>query len=89
METYFLSAAGADNNYANSNNIIFTIIDTKFYVPVVTLSKEFENQFIGMNRKQKSENKNTPNKYRYFLESNFVGVNRLFFFSLFKSRCQF
>ena len=27
---------------------------------------------------QKSENKNTTNKYRYFLESNFLGVNRLF-----------
>ena len=86
METYFLSAAGVDNNYANSNNVIFTIIDTKFYVPVVTLSfskllsKEFGNQFIGMNIKQKSENKNTTNKYRYFLESNFVGVNRFFFF---------
>ena len=42
METYFLSAAGADNNYANSNNVIFTIIDTKFYVPFVTLSKAFK-----------------------------------------------
>ena len=27
--------------------------------------------------KTKSEDKNTTNKYRYFLESNFVGVNRL------------
>ena len=26
----------------------------------------------------KSENKNTTNEYRYFLESNFVGVYRLF-----------
>ena len=36
-----LSAAGADNvinNNANGNNIIFTIKDTKLYVPVVTLS---------------------------------------------------
>ena len=32
-----LSAAGADNGNANSN-IIFTIKDTKLYVPVVTLS---------------------------------------------------
>ena len=31
-----------------------------------------------MNIKQKSENKNTTNEYRYFLESNFVKVNRLF-----------
>ena len=33
-----LSAAGAYNTNANPNNIIFTIKDTKFYVPVVTLS---------------------------------------------------
>ena len=34
-----LPAAGADNvNNINSNNIIFTIKDTKLYVPVVTLS---------------------------------------------------
>ena len=34
-----LSAAGSDNvNNIDSNNIIFTIKDTKFYVPVVTLS---------------------------------------------------
>ena len=32
-----LPAAGADNGNANSN-IIFTIKDTKLYVPVVTLS---------------------------------------------------
>ena len=28
--------------------------------------------------KVKGENKNTANQYRYFLKSNFVGVNRLF-----------
>ena len=33
-----LSAAGSDNNNANSNNIIFTTKDTKSYVTVVTLS---------------------------------------------------
>ena len=32
-----LSAAGSDNDDANPNNIIFTIKDTKWYVPVVTL----------------------------------------------------
>ena len=31
-----------------------------------------------MNIKQKSEIENTTNRYRYFLESNFVGGNRLF-----------
>ena len=33
-----LSAASANNNDASSTNIIFTIKDTKLYVPVVTLS---------------------------------------------------
>ena len=31
-----------------------------------------------MNIKQESENKNIVNEYRYFLKSNFAGVNRLF-----------
>ena len=61
-----LSTAGDDNtNDTNSNNIIFTIKDTKLYVPVVTLSardnqklskrlsKDLKDQFIGMNIKQK------------------------------------
>ena len=33
-----LTAAGADNNDANYNNIIFTIKNTRLYVPLVTLS---------------------------------------------------
>ena len=36
-----LSAAGADNVNANSNNIIFTMKDTKPYVPLVTLSARY------------------------------------------------
>ena len=35
-----------------------------------------KDQSIGM--KIKRENKNTTNKYRYFLDSNFVGVVTLF-----------
>ena len=34
----FFSAAGADNNDANSNNIIFIIKSINLYVPVVPLS---------------------------------------------------
>ena len=34
---YVLSAVGSDNTNANTNNIIFTIKNTKLYVPVVTL----------------------------------------------------
>ena len=37
-----------------------------------------KDQFIGMNYKTKSDIKHTANKYKYFLESSFVGVNRLF-----------
>ena len=33
-----LTATGADNNDANYNNIIFTIKNTRLYVPLVTLS---------------------------------------------------
>ena len=80
-----LSAAGADNTDANLNNIS-TIKNTKLYVSVVTLStwgnqklsklltKTFERSVYS-----KSENKNATNEYRYFLESNFVGVIRLYF----------
>ena len=87
-----LSAADVDNVNGNDddNNIIFTIKDTKLYVPVVTLlvkdnkrlskllSKRFERSVYWNEYKTKSENKNMTNEYRYFLVSNFVGVNRLF-----------
>ena len=78
------------NENANASNIIFTIKDTKLYVTVVTLtrkdneklskflSKRFERSVYWNEYKIKSENKNTTNEFRYFLESNFVGVNRLF-----------
>ena len=42
------------------------------------LSKGFEVSFYGNKYKTKYENKNATNEFRYFLESNFVGVNRLF-----------
>ena len=86
----FLTVAGADNNNANSNSIIFTIEDTKLYVPATALSAK-DNQELakllskGFKRlvylygyKTKSENKDTANKCRYFIESNFVGVYGLF-----------
>ena len=74
------SAAGADNgNVNNDDNNIFTIKDTKLCAPVVTVSARdnLRDQFIGMIIKQ-AENKNTTNEFRYFLETNFVGINRLF-----------
>ena len=89
----FLSVDGNDNEIAtaiNANRIIFTIKDTKLYVPIVTLStrdnqklskilsKVFERSIYCNEYKTKSENKITTNEYRQFLESNFEGVNRLF-----------
>ena len=38
------------------------------------LRKVFERSVYWKECKTKSENKNTTNEYRYFLESNFVGV---------------
>ena len=82
-----LAVAGNDNTNGNPNNIIFTIKDTKLYVPVVTLwvkynqnlskllSKGLERSVYWSEYKTKSEN---GNRCRYFLESNFVGINRLF-----------
>ena len=55
-----------DNDNADTNNITFTIKDTKFYVPTVTyqtnaiknyqkfLAKGLKYQCIGMNRKRKA-----------------------------------
>ena len=82
-----------DNNY-NANEISFTIKVTKLHVPVVTFStrdnqklsepisfwriwKDLTDQFIGMNINKKWE-KNSRNEFRYFLQSNFVEVNRFF-----------
>ena len=79
-----------NDNDDNSKNIIFMIKDTKLYVSVVTLSardnqklskllsKGFETSVYWNEYKTKSKNKNKTNEFRYFLKSNFVGVNRLF-----------
>ena len=87
-----LSLAGTDNPIDNdiNNNIIFTIKHTKLYVPVVTvtarddkklsklLSKGIERSAYWNEYKTKRDNKNATNKFRYFLELNFVGVITLF-----------
>ena len=63
---------------------------TKLYVLVVTLSardnqnlskilsKGFERSVYWDEYQRTNENKNTTNQYKYFLKSNFAGVNRLF-----------
>ena len=83
----FCFTAGTDNANGNSNNIIFTIKDAKLYVPVITLSakgnqklskrfcKGSERSVYWNEYKTKSENKNMTNEYRYFFQSNFLGVN--------------
>ena len=78
-----LSVAGNEsgiNNIDNANDIVFTVKDTKLYVPVVTLSARDNQKLSKLLREglTKSENKNTANEFRYFLESKFVRFNRLF-----------
>ena len=89
---YFVLYVGGNENDINNNNnainIIFTIKYTKLYVPVVTLSardnqkltkllsKGFEISVYWNEYKTKSDK--TTNEFKYFLQSNFVGVNRLF-----------
>ena len=46
-----LSAAGADNAKVNSNNIIFTIKDTKLYVPFVNASVKHNQKLSKLLRK--------------------------------------
>ena len=65
-----MSSAAADSYNANSDNTVFNIKDTKFYVPVVTLSakdyqklskllsKGFERSVYWNEYKTESENKN-------------------------------
>ena len=90
-----LSVAGTDNANGNNdeNHIIFTIKDTKLYIPVAIirscckliskrqsklLSNRFEKSVYWNEHKTKNENKNTAKEYRYFLKLNFVDVSRLF-----------
>ena len=62
---------------------------TKSYIPVVTLSARDNQKLsellskgsessVNWNEYKTRENKNAANEYRYFLKSNFAGVNRLF-----------
>ena len=64
--------------------LFLTIKGTNLYVSVITLSvkrlrKGSERSVYWNEYKTKSKNKNTKNEYRCILESNFVGVNRLFY----------
>ena len=75
----------------DGGNVVFIINDTKMYVPVVTLSKEDNKDFIeqqnkGFQRsiywneyktKEKKENANANNFKYIALDPSFQGVNRL------------
>ena len=87
-----LSVAGTDNANGNNddNNIIFTIKDTKLYVPVVTLSarvnqklikllsKGFERSVYWNEYKTKSGTKIQQMNIDIFSKSNFVAAYGLF-----------
>ena len=76
----------------DGGNAVFIINDTKMYLPVVTLSKEDNKDFIeeqnkGFQRsiywneyktKEKEENANANNFKYIALDPSFQGVNRLF-----------
>ena len=78
-----MSAAGNDNANGNDDNIIFTIKDTKLYVPAVTLSlrdnqkltkllsKGFERSVYWNENKTKSENENITNELKIFSRIKF------------------
>ena len=71
-----LASTGVENDGVNSNNIIFTGIERRLYVPAITLptkenqklskplSKGFESSVYWSEYKTKRENKNWTNEYR-------------------------
>ena len=77
---------------SNDGNAVFIINDTKLYVPVVTLSKEDNKDFIEQQNKgfqgsvcwneyktkEQEENANANNFKYISLDPSFQGVNRLF-----------
>ena len=87
-----LAVASNDNTNADPDNIILITNDSKVCVTVVTLSAKdnpklsklfshgFEKLVFWNECETRCENKNTAKEYRYFLESNFVRVNRFLVF---------
>ena len=90
MNYFVLASNGASNDNANFITIIFAIKDTRLCIPVITLSaqdnhkllklhsKGFERLVHSNEFKTKVRKKNPTNEFRYFLKSNFGGVNKLF-----------
>ena len=92
MEKKCVLSTDADDAANSGNNAVFIINDTKLYVPVFTLSKEDNKDFIeqqneGFQRsiywneyKTKEKNEDADaNAVKYInLDPSFQGVNRLF-----------
>ena len=64
----------------NPTNATFKITDTNFYVPVVTLSAENDNKFLGQ-LKAGFKRSIAWNKYRSEISNQARNVNRLFVLS--------
>ena len=91
---YVLSAAGNNNANSNEDNIIFTIKDTKLYVPAVTLSvrdnqeltklfsKEFEKSVYWKEYKTKTESKNKQMSIDIFSNQILLGLIDCLFYSI-------
>ena len=89
IKSCVLSANG-NNNDANSTDIIFTIKDTKLYVPIVTLSakttksnkdflaKDLKDLCIGIDIKQKVTIKTQQTNKDIFLNNRLFGLICLF-----------
>ena len=77
---FVLAAAVVKDAGDVSNNIIFTIKYARLYVQKLLkiLVKGFQRSAYWNEYQIKSENKNTTNVYKYFLELNFVGVSTVF-----------
>ena len=71
---YCIVSAGADIQML----ILITLSSRDNQKLSKLLSKGFERSVYWNEYKTKSENKNLSDKYRYFLESNFFGANRLY-----------
>ena len=92
MKRECVLSTDADDAANPGNSAVFSINDTKIYVPVVTLSKEDNKDFIEQQNKgfqrsiywneYKTKEKNEDadaNAVKYInLDPSFQGVNRLF-----------
>ena len=68
---------GSNGSAVNSQSIVTLSAKDNQKLSKI-LSKGFERPISWNEYKTKSENKNTKNEYKYFLELNFAGVNILF-----------